>query len=181
MWESAVPYKDAHCIQKFGLPKKGEGVIHKWRHKSLTFRGFFSVSLSHLRTLQIWWLLSFLQGAHCPQLSFLWQPEHSPHLFLFFLLDFSRSRPMLGVGCWDPSPVLPLLLPFPIPWLEGGGVSMSRVTFDGDLKAWSVEEMAATWPGVSADWSDSLSSNEPVRFVFFLNWAAKVGWDASTC
>ena len=41
------------------------------------------------------------------------------------------------------------------------------MTFDGDLKAWSVEEMAATWPGVSADWSDSDPSNDPVRLVFF--------------
>ena len=53
------------------------------------FRIFFSVSFSQRRTLQIWWLLSFLQGAQSPQLSFRWQPPHSPHLFLFFFDPFS--------------------------------------------------------------------------------------------
>ena len=56
------------------------------------FRIFFSVSLSQRRTLQIWWLLSFLQGAQSPQLSFRWQPTHSPHLFLFFFDPFSCSE-----------------------------------------------------------------------------------------
>ena len=50
---------------------------------------FFSVSRSQRRFLQIWWLFSFLQGAQSPQLSFLWQPEHSPHRFRFFFVGFS--------------------------------------------------------------------------------------------
>jgi hypothetical protein len=72
---------------------------------------------------------------------------HSPHRFLFFLFVFSGSRPMLGVGCCDPRPfpVLPLELPFPRTWPDGGGVKRSLVTLDGDLKAWSVDEMAATY------------------------------------
>lgn len=47
---------------------------------------FFSVSFSHLLCLHIWCDLSFLHGAQSPQLSFRWQPIHSPHLFLFFLV-----------------------------------------------------------------------------------------------
>ena len=158
-----------------------KGYIHDFTDTILTFLGFFSVSLSHLLTLQIWWLLSLRHGAHWPQLSFLWQPMHSPQRFRFFLFVFSESRPMLGVGCCDPRPfpALPFAFPLPRPWPDGGGVSSSLVTFDGDLKAWSVDEMAATWPGVSVEWSDS-DSSDPVRFVFFLNWAAKVGCDAST-
>ena len=59
---------------------------------------FFSVRRSHRRFLQIWWLFSFLQGAQSPQLSFLWQPEHSPHRFRFFFVGFSwvsASSPLL--------------------------------------------------------------------------------------
>ena len=59
---------------------------------------FFSVRRSHRRFLQIWWLFSFLQGAQSPQLSFLWQPEHSPQRFRFFFVGFSwvsASSPLL--------------------------------------------------------------------------------------
>ena len=52
---------------------------------------FFSVSFSQRLILQIWWLLSFLQGAQSPQLSLRWQPVHSPHLLRFFLTGFSPS------------------------------------------------------------------------------------------
>ena len=44
--------------------------------------------------------------------------------------------------------------------------------------AWSVEEMAATWPGVSGGGfppSPSPVSREPARFVFFLSCAVSVG------
>ena len=60
---------------------------------------FFSVRRSQRRFLQIWWLFSFLQGAQSPQLSFLWQPEHSPQRFRFFLVGFSwvsASSPLLN-------------------------------------------------------------------------------------
>lgn len=56
---------------------------------TVTFRAFFSVSLSHLLILQIWWLLSFLQGAQSPQLSLRWHPLHSPQRLRFFLDPFS--------------------------------------------------------------------------------------------
>lgn len=52
---------------------------------------FFSVSFSQRRCLQIWWLLSFRQGAHSPQLSLRWHPTHSPHRLRFFL-DWKREQ-----------------------------------------------------------------------------------------
>lgn len=45
---------------------------------------FFSVSFSQRRCLQIWCDLSLRHGAHSPQLSFFWQPMHSPQRFRFF-------------------------------------------------------------------------------------------------
>ena len=127
---------------------------------------FFSVSLSHLLTLQIWWLFSFLQGAQSPQLSFLWQPWHSPHLFLFFLVGFSCVS-----AWWPPERLLwlRLLRPGePLLLMSAGGLKASArpVMVSG---VGSVEEMAATWPGVSAspgsdsDLSDltELSDSDP--------------------
>jgi len=64
--------------------------MHKLSKKTYLLEiTFFSVSFSHLLILQIWWLLSFLHGAHSPQLSFRWQPMHSPHRFLFFFVCLS--------------------------------------------------------------------------------------------
>ena len=128
------------------------------------FRGFFSVNLSHLRNLQIWWLLSFLQGAHSPQLSFFWHPVHSPQRLRFFFVGLSgSSTPIEGVGCW-----MPPWTPNPT-WGLKASARPARVSGVG-----SVEEIAATWPGVSTeDWSLSLPSSDPALAVFFLNWAAK--------
>lgn len=47
---------------------------------------FLSVSFSQRRCLQIWWLLSLRHGAQSPQLSFFWQPMHSPHRLRFFFV-----------------------------------------------------------------------------------------------
>lgn len=50
----------------------------------MTSLTFFSVSFSQRRCLQIWCDLSLRQGAHSPQLSFFWQPVHSPQRLRFF-------------------------------------------------------------------------------------------------
>ena len=100
-------------------PQKFREILENFEKAPPTF---FSVSRSQRRFLQIWWLFSFLQGAQSPQLSFLWQPEHSPHRFRFFFVGFSwvsASSPLLNKSRWtstmspwsqsqSPSPSFPL-------------------------------------------------------------------------
>ena len=101
-----------NCASCISESEKGKGKSHSlfrnsgkfWKISILEIFGkapptFFSVSRSQRRFLQIWWLFSFLQGAQSPQLSFLWQPEHSPHRFRFFFVGFSwvsASSPLLN-------------------------------------------------------------------------------------
>lgn len=57
--------------------------IMNWIKQTLTF---LSVNFSQRRCLQIWWLLSLRHGAQSPQLSFFWQPMHSPQRLRFFFV-----------------------------------------------------------------------------------------------
>ena len=118
---------------------------------TLGLRTFFSVSRSQRRILQIWWLLSFRQGAQSPQLSFFEQPVHSPQRFRFFLFPFSfRSWPAEWPDWpewpvwaeWPAWPVRPW--PFWPPWAPWAWLWPPWPLGDLKSRAESVEEMAAT-------------------------------------
>ena len=130
--------------------------------KVLTSRAFsfLVLSWSHFRILQIWWDRTDLQGPQSPQLFFFAQPGHSPHLFLFFLLDdpLDDEDPFVSFDC----PLLllmvvPLLLD-PDPWLllEPGlfGEYWGWWGWDGGWE-WIPWEWAAPWPAdVPWGWCD---------------------------
>lgn len=120
----------------------------------------FLLSASHLLNLQIELVaLGFVQTQQVPQLSFLVQPAHTPHLFRrvrgsFFLSEFGDavgSVPSLGV--------------------PGLGVKSSKLKGDGELGDATSGESIGTLTGVTAKgilWgegqtgSDSIGGGVPI-------------------
>lgn len=76
--------RQVDCLNHYYVRSVGTIRRFSWMNLLVLPLTFFSVSFSHRRCLQIWWLLSLRQGAQSPQLSLRWQPMHSPQRFRFF-------------------------------------------------------------------------------------------------
>lgn len=151
------------CSPMPGPGKKGIiAPIPACRRSIFSPRGVrFSVSLSHRRILQIWWDLSFLQGAQSPQLSFRWQPTQSPHRFRFFFTGFSGGSSCGGGGCWGGGGRNP-----PSEHGTEAEAPMPAGVLEASELLTAVEDTLDTWPLFSVPETDaSLSelSRDPAR------------------